>query len=51
MLAPNGDRAVPALSIFVVKITRLYCIVRLMLAPSGDRAVPASLFFYIYFLV
>ena len=31
---------VPALSIFVVKTTRLYCIVTLMLAPSGDRAFP-----------
>ena len=48
MLAPNGDRAVPALSILVVNTTRLYCIVRLMLAPSGDRAVPASLFFFIF---
>ena len=43
MLAPNGDRTVPALSIFIAK-TCLYGIVRLMLAPSGDRAVPASLF-------
>ena len=48
MLAPIGDRAVPTLSIFVVKTTRLYYIVRLMLAPSGDRAVPASLCFLIF---
>ena len=50
MLAPNGDRAVPALSILVVKTTLLYCIVRLMLAPSGDRAVPASRCFFLIFL-
>ena len=49
MLAPNGDRAVPALSILVVKTTLLYCIVRLMLAPSGDRAVPASRCFFDFF--
>ena len=49
MFVPNGDRAVPALSIFVVKITSLYCIVRLMLAPSGDRVVPASLVYFYFF--
>ena len=49
MLAPSGDRVVPTLSIFVVKTTRLYYIVRLMLAPSGDRAVPTSLCFLIFF--
>ena len=40
MLAPSGDRAVPALSVFVCRNFQ-HGTVTSMLAPNGDRAVPA----------
>ena len=46
MLAPSGDRAVPALSGFCVGIC-LHCTVTTMLAPNGDRAVPALSIFVV----
>ena len=44
VLAPNGDRAVPASLDCLISLCRQdtasYYIVTTMLAPSGDRAVP-----------
>ena len=48
MLAPHGDRAVPALTFLLLpNLSSVVFFITLMLAPSGDRAVPASLNFLI----
>ena len=47
MLAPHGNRAVPALTFLLLPNLSSVFFITLMLAPSGDRAVPASLNFLI----